>query len=104
MSRSEAFGAGGVTLRHDKINVLPWHQPQDVVTARLGGQEVGHVRWATEGEHAGRVVYITVHPDHQRKGIASALFQHAKSVDPRVHHAHDNQTLEGRAWAQKVGD
>lgn len=62
---------------------------------------------AETGSHkhpAGEVDGIEVDPDYQRRGVATALWNHANSlgVTPKPKHS-PNQTGDGRAWAERVG-
>jgi 8-oxo-dGTP diphosphatase len=72
------------------------------VQAYVGGQNVGHLYWHTHfrpGQYRpGEISSVWVHDDHQRRGIASAMLEHAKSIEPRVHHSHA-LTGEGRSWS-----
>lgn len=55
---------------------------------------------ATEME-PGEVAGVWAQP--QRQGIGTALWQHAKEMDPKIRHS-SSQTKRGAAWAKKVGD
>lgn len=69
-------------------------QGDATVEAIHRGQVVGSLTWAEDGEIMG----VNVHPDHQRRGVASGMLAHARRIDPGVRHS-DNLTLEGRGWA-----
>lgn len=62
---------------------------------------VGYLTWHPDGE----IDAVHVHPDFQRRGIATQMLNHAKSV-PEVYQAsgeirHSNQfSPAGRAWAE----
>lgn len=60
---------------------------------------VGSIAWQP---HDGEVEYLDVHPDHQRQGIGTALFNHAQGIDPRLHHS-DTLSDDGSAFAQSMG-
>jgi len=56
--------------------------------------QIGHVTWKPDGE----VEMIQVHPDYQRHGIATALFDYAKQHEPNLHHSPWKSDL-GEAWS-----
>jgi predicted GNAT family acetyltransferase len=43
---------------------------------------------------------VETHPAHRRQGYATAVWEEAKRVEPRLHHS-DRQTEEGKAWADE---
>lgn len=50
--------------------------------------------------HGGEIAMINTHPDHQRQGHATMLFNHIKQhMEPNLHHS-PHQTEEGAAWAK----
>jgi GNAT superfamily N-acetyltransferase len=51
----------------------------------------------------GTVRDIAVHPEWQRKGIATAMWNHAKANGLEPKHS-PVRTDDGRAWSAKVGD
>lgn len=57
----------------------------------------GHISWYHDGEVGG----VEVHPDHQRKGIATELYRRAKEISPHIHHSED-LTSDGAAWSKTV--
>jgi GNAT superfamily N-acetyltransferase len=70
------------------------------------GRPLGHLHWYGDGE----IETVRVHPDFQRRGIASAMLRHANS-DPQtyerdpgqdIHHS-NNLSAAGRAWANADG-
>lgn len=69
------------------------------------GRPLGHMHWHPHGE----IDSVTVHPDFQRRGVASAMLKHAQS-DPDTYQAsyplrHSNHfSSAGRAWAQSDPD
>ncbi len=69
------------------------------------GRPLGHLHWHPHGE----IDSVTVHPDFQRMGVASAMLKHAQS-DPSTYEASypirhsTNFSAAGRAWAQSDPD
>lgn len=68
-----------------------------------GGQSLGYIDW-----HRYEVERISVHPDYQRRGVATALWReairYAAEHDlPRPQHS-EIQTIAGKRWARSVGD
>lgn len=68
------------------------------------GRPVGHLHWVPRGE----IDSIVVHPELQRRGIGTAMLEHARahpdqypSTYPIFHS--QNLTKAGRAWAAKDG-
>lgn len=64
---------------------------------------VGQILWNTDpkykSEPVGGVTNLTVHPDFQRQGIATGLFNEAQRIDPRVQHS-KNLTGPGRKFVK----
>ena len=67
---------------------------------------IGYLRWSKRG---GLIQDVSVTPEHRRKGIATALFHHAKGLAansageiPEPRHS-PVRTPEGTAWARAVG-
>jgi GNAT superfamily N-acetyltransferase len=93
MSNLSAKQFGAYTLRVDKTN-------DDHLIKAYKGQDgpVGVLKWdATTGETRD----VQVEPEHQRKGLATAMWNHAKEVAPIRHSG--TRTPEGDAWAKTVG-
>ena len=72
-------------------------------THRESGESVGHMRYG----HDGTVQNITVSEPHQRKGVATAMWNHAslmgsKGEAPEPKHS-VQRTSQGDAWAKAVG-
>jgi GNAT superfamily N-acetyltransferase len=72
------------------------------------GHGVGHLQWAGN-ENSGRIWDITVREDHQRKGLATAMYEKAdrlaQSSGRRIYSPEHSETRTpaGDAWAKKVG-
>ena len=65
----------------------------------------GYLSWHdAQGKEPDTIQHIEVAPGYQRQGIATAMFGHAKTITPGLHHATDpdDWTDEGHAWADAV--
>lgn len=72
--------------------------PLHKITALHAGQKVGHLMWGGENT----VHSIGVEPEHQRRGLATAMWNYGHEKNPHLRHDTD-RTEEGDAWAHKVG-
>lgn len=115
-SRGQGTGAGGIptmsSLREIGMRVFGdysyQHHPRQgneypSVSAHHGDQEVGRLTWSQGAAFPfdltnGEVQDVHVHPDHQRRGIATEMFNRAKQHDPDVRHS-DNLTEAGSEYA-----
>lgn len=74
------------------------------VEAYSDATKVGYLDW--HAEH-GEIEDVDVLPEHQRKGIATAMYQRAQEVartQNLVEPVHSNlRSPSGDAWAQRVG-
>lgn len=86
------------------------NHPFHTVTAHdESGTQVGSIDWVksnkkaakSAGAEPGEVTGIWAQP--QRQGIGSAMWNEAKTRDPKIKHS-SSQTDTGSAWANKVGD
>jgi GNAT superfamily N-acetyltransferase len=63
--------------------------------------QIGQIFWNTDpkykAEPVGGVTNLTVHPDFQRQGLGTHLFQQAQAYDPRVQHS-TNLTKDGKKF------
>ncbi len=77
----------------------------NVVARDAGGEQVGSLRWQTGNKsHPGEVDDVKVHGEHQRKGIATAMWSYAQSSGIRPSPKHSrHRTTAGDAWAKSVG-
>lgn len=72
-------------------------------------EHLGHMQWSGHpGTDTGMLMSIDVDPEHQRKGIATGMFNHARELsakNPSIHEIqHSNfRTLDGDDWAQSTG-
>jgi GNAT superfamily N-acetyltransferase len=69
------------------------------------GEKVGHLLWDMS-ESGGRIVDVEVNLQHRRKGLATAMLEHAKTSatatgdDEPIHSKY--RTKEGNAWAKNA--
>ena len=78
------------------------------ITAHLKGKEVGYLSYETLAND-GNVHDIGVNPEHQRKGIATGMWNYAKQLyrqgiadTPPMHS--DATSAAGYRWAMTTGD
>jgi GNAT superfamily N-acetyltransferase len=71
------------------------------VSAWDGDRMIGHIQW--DGDHPrkkGQIWDLRVHPDYQRRGVATALFDWTTDkIEPNLQHS-TNLSDEGRAFAE----
>lgn len=74
------------------------------VKASVGDERIGGLSWVHRPgtEDHGRVMLVAVHPEHQRKGVATALFNHVKTLGVPIHHATSGLSEDGKAWSATV--
>jgi ribosomal protein S18 acetylase RimI-like enzyme/2'-5' RNA ligase len=48
----------------------------------------------------GQIYLISVGQDWQRRGIATAMLEHARTIDPSIDHDWDNLSPDAQAWSQ----
>lgn len=76
------------------------------ILVRSGEQIIGRLTlssprpWQDNGR---MVIMVEVHPDYQRRGIATAMWKYAKTQGLNPMHELI-QTENGKAWASAVGD
>ena len=70
------------------------------VAAAHDGQIIGHLTW---GPGRTKINRLWVHPQYRRHGVADALYQRSKWVEPGLQH-HTDRTEAGDAWARSVSD
>lgn len=98
MSRRQAFEEG---RRHGDYELL-YNTPEmgsgsHRITALLGGERVGEMSWGSKEIHG-----LDVNDAHQRRGLATAMWNYGQEMRPRPKHSAD-RTDKGEAWARKVG-
>jgi GNAT superfamily N-acetyltransferase len=76
-----------------------------IVSAHPVGQRPSGTNWhsALSWDNQGKIDNVDTKPEHQRKGLANALFQHVLD-NYRPDLMHDRSlTADGRAWSESVG-
>lgn len=73
---------------------------QGMVTALIGEKEIGALRWDYYAEPP-VVLDITVDEPHQRRGVATALFNHAKAQESQLVHS-STLTPDGAAFVASL--
>lgn len=101
----------GLTLRHTE------DEDEHNVTAHLPGHDrpIGRLTWTKksfdEDEHYsgnsdvlyyGDVSSIDVHPDYRRRGIANAMWEHAKSLGVEGPYHSSMKSPDGEEWAYQA--
>jgi hypothetical protein len=72
------------------------------ITATFRGKTVGHLTW---DETPSEVSDIQVHQKHQRKGIATAMYNMASGLPTKYQVEHSNdRTPEGEAWSKTTSN
>lgn len=80
------------------------------IWAEHDGEDIGHLHWGADygiGSSAhqwGMITDLEVHPDYQRRGVATAMWDHAHKVapdDPPIHSPDISEDAE--EWARSVG-
>ncbi len=87
---------------YDEDNDEYWEYPRffpPAVEARVNGEYVGHITWDVIGhpDVDGLVTDINVEEPHRRHGIATALFDEARRIEPKIHHSPERTEL-GKKW------
>lgn len=85
---------GDYTLSH--------HPPEmgresHAIVATHDGDQVGSMNWTAK-----RIEGIDVVPDHQRRGLATAMWEMGQDARPRAKHS-AQRTDAGEAWSKAVG-
>lgn len=111
MSRNNA-DFHGITFAYGGMTHMQGFGPNDpapkahLFTAHKDGQQVGTLQL----QQGGTVDYVEVHPDYQRQGVATGLYNFAKQQHfasgaslPYPEHS-TMRSPEGDAWAKSTGD
>ena len=64
--------------------------------AKTKENRVGRLSW-TDEDAGPRIVNLWVHPDIQRRGVATEMYRRAREIAPGLRHS-DNPTDDGRDW------
>lgn len=74
----------------------------------LQGQPVGNLQWyETQPGQRHEIQGINVHEDLRRHGVATAMYNRAKEIDPKIAHSANRTTIgegAGDLWARSTGD
>ena len=93
-SRTAGMGSPSHTIRYQ-----PSTDPAGggSVTMHHGDNEdyFGFLGW----QPGGKIGWVSVEPEYRRTGVAQALLEHARMIDPTIH-AGDPISEEGEAWQQ----
>lgn len=86
---------GRYTIQHDP---LKYRTIEAIHNA--SGKKIGHLMWAKAGteQELPTVSRVDVLTRHRRKGVASAMLEHARQYEPDLQHSHA-RTPEGQAWS-----
>jgi hypothetical protein len=71
-----------------------------VVAADPDSHVLGHLSWGPNGT---KVQTVWVQPDRRRQGLATALWQHARAIEPELAH-HTDRSDAGDAWVRSLRD
>lgn len=80
-----------------EVSVQPW--VRRTVRAYDGENRVGEIHWGPDGQ----IQEIYVPEQHRRKGVGRALLEHARSLEPGLHHSLD-LTEDGMGFARGTSD
>lgn len=105
---TKPFGRGDEISQHITTKDPTGWPAGPGVAAFLPGHPgpVGYIDWHVDGDinegphgfaQPNEVHMIEVHPDYQRHGVATALYDHARALNPDLRHSKD-KTPEGESW------
>ena len=69
------------------------------VEAKVNGQHAGFISWDAHPRWDGEISMIQVPKEFQHHSIATSLFDHARTINPKLHHS-PIKTEEGEGWAR----
>jgi len=81
---------------------VPVSSSYPTVSAHDGDRMIGHIQWRDDGHprRDNEIWDLRVHPDYQRRGVATALFDWTTDkINPDLKHS-NNLSDEGRAFAE----
>jgi len=99
MSNLSEAQFGNYTLTHTPSHHDDGRIFSHLIEAHHKGKKVGELFWYPKSS----ITTLHVDEEHRRKGLATAMYAKAKSIDPDIHHA-DQRTEEGDAWSQSQKD
>lgn len=88
---------GNYTIQHDPLRY------RTVTASTKSGKNVGYLMWEKPGDHNDHIPTISsvrVNKPQQRKGVATAMLNHARKVEPTLQHGRA-LLPDGQAWAAK---
>jgi ribosomal protein S18 acetylase RimI-like enzyme len=101
---SASDNLSGTQFKDYTLKFKPAPEDDDMANHRIiaqhKGRRVGKMEWDTG---TGDIQGIEVHPRHQRKGIATAMWNHAQEVSGNSVGHSTIRSDEGDKWAQSVG-
>ena len=102
----------GITFQHHEkgfepfpdviMPTVPVSNSSPMVSAHDGDRMIGHIQWRDDGHprRNNEIWDLRVHPDYQRRGVATALFDWVTDkINPDLKHS-TNLSDEGRAFAE----
>jgi len=95
----------GVNISHELYSEFGVSAASLIATHPTDG-EVGRMYLVDDGNTgtSHKVMNVQVHKNYRRKGIATALWNHAKAIGLNPKHDYDEQSDDGASWAKAVGD
>ena len=69
------------------------------VEARVNGEHAGFISWDEHPRSDGEIAMIIVPKKFRHQSIATSLFDHARTINPNLHHS-PIKTEEGQAWSE----
>jgi ribosomal protein S18 acetylase RimI-like enzyme len=92
------------TTQHGNYTLAHWPGNAWGVAAFHGDQPVARLQVQHEAGRSGRRVigYIETHPEHRRRGLATAMWHLAQHHGGELMHD-TKRTTDGTAWARSVG-
>jgi GNAT superfamily N-acetyltransferase len=81
------------------------YEGSHIVVAKTGPRQVGQMTWrgstspAAQALEPGEIQRIDVDKKYRRKGVASGMLEHARTVDPGVKHS-NHLSGPGKKWSE----
>lgn len=91
---------GEMTITHQVARYGAGDDPSNCWTATIDGVIVAQL-WTDQA--TGEIGNIETTPGHERRGYATALYLHAASQTAIYHAPVSHRSIEGNAWAERVG-